>query len=563
MPVLAPLSAVSSILGIISFFRPDPANADRQAKFDELSGLLNDSAFLAEVDRQSDLGEALATSRTALDILATYEAEPDATVRRDLAIEAEIRANQGLNELTGRIDPLVESGSAGIETLAFSLHALAEAIAIRMEVSSAVADGPLGTAGLHAKIKDATSLIYNEDGSPNVVEAIRDWLEGDIKPVYDGGSFTVTAPLSPFVTDTLFGVVTVSSKYGGTQEQEIGPYVATRLAFTDHPDQERFDREVFNAERALVSQNLDIALRDNDYTGIQAFGRSINENLAETLGDVPNNDRSFTIGNDIADGTAIADYLFGDDGDDILAGLAGPDAVSGGTGNDILRGGPDSDYLTGGLGSDMMFGGASYDDPGERDTARFEGRARDFEIEGGMNYSIVTGADGTRDKLFNVQFLRFDDQTIELQEGSALDGAGDPEGFNVAERVALLYEAALNRNGNIDLPGLNFYIGVTEANNLTDEFLARDLMTSPEFTASFGNAETLSNEAFLQQVYQNVLERDPDIEGFLFYLNLLNEDVITKELALADIAISPENTEASGEILMSLFEASDGQWSLV
>ena len=61
MPVLAPLSAVSSILGIILFFRPDPADADRQAKFNELSGLLNDSAFLAEVDRQSDLGEALAT----------------------------------------------------------------------------------------------------------------------------------------------------------------------------------------------------------------------------------------------------------------------------------------------------------------------------------------------------------------------------------------------------------------------------------------------------------------------------------------------------------------------
>lgn len=565
MPVLAPLSAVSSILGIISFFRPDPADADRQAKFDELSGLLNDSAFLAAVDRQSDLGEALATSRTALDILGTYEAEPDPLVRRDLAIEAEIRANQGLNELTGRIGPLVESTSAGIETLAFSLHALAEAIAIRMEVSAAVADGPLGTAGLHAKIKEAASLIYNDDGAPHVVAAIRDWFVNDIKTTPNDFAISTPdfIPFSPFNIETLGARVVVTSDYGGTQEEGVGPYEARILPFADHPDQDEFDRELFNTISALRTENLNIALQDNDYAGIQEFGRSINENLAETLGDVPNHDRSFTVGDDIADGTSIADYLFGDDGDDQLLGLAGPDAVSGGNGNDLLRGGAGEDYVTGGAGNDMMFGQTTFGDTSERDTARIEGRARDFDVAGGTTYAIVTGPDGERDKLFNFEFIRFDDEVIDLSEGSALDGAGDPDGFIVAERVSLLYEAALNRDGAIDLPGLNFYIRVTEENNLTDEFLARDLMTSPEFTDNFGDVTTLSNEDFLQRVYNNVLDRDPDMEGFLFYLNLLNDEVITKELALADIAISPENTEASAEILMGLFESSDGQWSFV
>lgn len=561
MPVIAALSAVSSILGIISFFRPDPADADRQAKFDELSDLITGNTALLQAGLQSDLAESLAISRTALDVLGSYQTERDPNVRRDLAIQAEILANQGLNELVNEIEQLLEAAS--IETLAYALHALPEAMAIRMEVSAAVSDGPIGTAGLHAKIKQAASLVHNEDGSPSVIEAIREWLEGDIEPDFDDGSFTVSAPLSPLVTHTLFAVVTVSSEYGGTQEREIGPYVATRLAFTDHPDQERFDRDVFNAERALTSENLNIALRDNDYTGLQSFGRSINENLAETLGDVPNHDRSFTVGDDIADGTSIADYLFGDDGDDVLAGLAGPDAVSGGNGNDILRGGDGEDYVTGGAGDDMMFGNATYGDAMGGDTARFEGRLRDFDILGGKTYAVVTGPDGARDKLFNFDFLRFDDQVIELSDGSALDGAGDPAGFNVAERVALLYEAALNRDGNIDLPGLNFYIGVTEANNLSDEFLARDLMTSPEFTENFGDVNTLSNEDFLQRVYTNILERDPDIDGFLFYLGLLNDGTITKELALADIAISPENTEASVDVLMSLYESSDGAWSFV
>lgn len=562
MPFLSALSAVSSALGIISFFRPDPAAADRDEKFRSLTDQLNELEDFVDASQQQILANALGTARTALDTLRAYENEPDAAIRSTLAIQAESQANEGLNQLTTQVGTLLVS-AASVETLAYVLYALPVVMSIRTEVSAVVGDGPLGTAGLHAQIKSAADLLYNEANDSNVVTAIGLRLQSDIDVSFTDASVVASAPLSPLVTDTLFGRVTASSEFGGTQERNVGPYIATRLVFTDHPDQSTFDRARDNAEAELWDDNLQNALEAIGYSEIQAFGRAIGEDLAETLADVPNHEQLLSPEDDVADGTVLADYLFGDDGDDELSGLAGPDAVSGGLGNDILRGGQDADYLTGGPGSDMIFGNTTYGDVGAGDTARFEGRARDFAIDGGTTYATVTNSSGERDKLFNIQFLRFDDQTIELQEGSALDGAGDPEGFNVAERVALLYEAALNRDGNIDLPGLNFYIGVTEANNLSDEFLARDLMTSPEFSQNFGNAETLSNEDFLRQVYTNVLERDPDIDGFLFYLNLLNNNIITKELALADIAISPENTAASGDILMSLYESSEGEWGFI
>lgn len=261
--------------------------------------------------------------------------------------------------------------------------------------------------------------------------------------------------------------------------------------------------------------------------------------------------------------TDQADYLIGGQSDDTIDGAAGADILLGGAGNDILRGGAGLDVINGGSGADILLAAQRMDDRGSNDIAVFEGSSANYDIQGGQLYATVVNETGQRDKLFGFDVLRFDDQDIELGTGSALDSTGDPGDFVTADRVALLYEAALNRDGNIDLPGLNFYISVTERDNLSDEFLAADLMTSPEFTASFGDANTLSNSDFLEQIYLNVLDRSSDTAGKQFYLDLLNAGAITKALALADIAISPENTAESTSILMGLYENSVGEWSFL
>jgi hypothetical protein len=89
------------------------------------------------------------------------------------------------------------------------------------------------------------------------------------------------------------------------------------------------------------------------------------------------------------------------------------------------------------------------------------------------------------------------------------------------------------------------------------------MMNSPEFETNFGDPNTLSNEAFLERIYLNVLDRESDAAGRQFYLDLLDDGIITKAVALADIATSPENTQGSAEVLMSLFESSDGAWRFI
>lgn len=277
------------------------------------------------------------------------------------------------------------------------------------------------------------------------------------------------------------------------------------------------------------------------------------------------------IGFDIADGninvadlaTDQADYLIAPENSAEINGAGGADTIFGGRANDIIRGGTGADLISGGDGADMLFASLDITDTGTDDIAVFAGSASQYDIVGGQRYTVVTDNAGQRDKLFGFDVLRFDDQDIVLNASSALDGAGDPTDFITAERVALLYEAALNRDGNIDLPGLNFYISVTERDGLTDEFLARDLMTSSEFTANFGDVETLSNSDFLEQIYLNVLDRTSDVAGRQFYLDLLDAGTISKALALADIAISPENTIESVTVLMELFETGSGGWAFI
>jgi len=64
-----------------------------------------------------------------------------------------------------------------------------------------------------------------------------------------------------------------------------------------------------------------------------------------------------TPGNDILEGSDLADTIAGDDGNDILYGHGGADNLDGEDGNDILYGGAGSDRLQGGYGDDRLEGG--------------------------------------------------------------------------------------------------------------------------------------------------------------------------------------------------------------
>lgn len=494
------------------------------------------------------LGELLGNAQTALDQLALYAGEADAGLRQS---QAETAIAEADTALSGLIDAL-QSAKGGLSTvsLAYGFGALHYGMLVRQFVADTVQDGPYGAPGLYAQITTAAQLLYDAaDGEGLYTAFLNKIAQGIVVANVQGTdaddqvSFDIISPIG-----------------------ELGQSVTIRRASGETDAEFKARIEGLTAQQAEV-----VFLEEQEQIGAAAalaVGQAHNTFLPGSVAVVAGlHERIGTEEANTESGTALADYFSGMGGDDLLSGLGGPDALSGGIGNDILRGGAERDMLVGGAGNDLLFGAEARSlatVAPDGDTARFFGLSSEYTVLGGTDYAVVIGPDG-RDKLFDVSFLRFDDGDIALTAGDALDTGEVPfetlnkTNFDTGERVVLLYEAALNRNGAIDLPGLNFYIDVTERDGLSDEFLAADLMTSPEFTANFGDVNTLSNADFLTVVYTNVLERTPDADGLQFYLNLLDTNAISRALALADIAVSPENTNGSAEILRSLYETTAPQ----
>ncbi len=130
-----------------------------------------------------------------------------------------------------------------------------------------------------------------------------------------------------------------------------------------------------------------------------------------------------------------------------------------------------------------------------------------------------------------------------------------------AQQVALIYEAALDRDGLIDEPGLNYWIDQREL-GLSARGLAQIFLDSREFERSFGDPDRLTNSELVEQLFENVLDRAPDPSGVSFWVNeLARPDFDRADLVLA-FAESAENV-AGLPIIGNLTEVSDGQWAFV
>lgn len=160
-------------------------------------------------------------------------------------------------------------------------------------------------------------------------------------------------------------------------------------------------------------------------------------------------------GNDNLDGGSGNDTLFGGDGADVIAGVSGADSIDGGEGNDTIDAGSDSDTVDGGGGDDSINAGSGHDDVdggsgndsieggsgndtmaggtgndtiiggSGMDVAVFSGSIRDFVFSQSGSSVVVTdqntadGDEGSDTVADDVEFLQFDDYTIDLTSQAA------------------------------------------------------------------------------------------------------------------------------------------------
>ncbi|MGF1447321.1 MAG: DUF4214 domain-containing protein [Pikeienuella sp.] len=179
----------------------------------------------------------------------------------------------------------------------------------------------------------------------------------------------------------------------------------------------------------------------------------------------------------------------------------------------------------------------------------------DLDGDGAANDQLVNGTDARGEG-----YARRLGSEVDIGAFEVLNIAGLGRGLSVddAQTVAYLYEAALNRDGNIDLDGLNFWIDAREG-GFTELQVAEAFLDNPEFTEAFGPIDSLSDLELVEQLYRNVLDREGEQDGIDFWTGVLG-DGASRAFVVLSFAESPENVEGSPFVL-GLFEEIRGEWA--
>ena len=214
-----------------------------------------------------------------------------------------------------------------------------------------------------------------------------------------------------------------------------------------------------------------------------------------------------------------------------LNGDVGADTLFGGSGVDVLNGGDDNDVLLGGAGNDTISGGNGYD------IAGYSGVRRAYTASA---TSVSGGVEGGTDTLTGIEDLAFTDGRLTF----ARDGQ--------AAQVMRLYDAAFNRAP--DQSGFEALLDTLEAGTLSLQQLANEFITSTEFQSQYAG---LTNQQFVEQLYQFCLNRAGDSGGITTWVNALNGGMSRGEVLLAFSESGEHKDILQGQLDAGLWVADD------
>lgn len=138
--------------------------------------------------------------------------------------------------------------------------------------------------------------------------------------------------------------------------------------------------------------------------------------------------------------------------------------------------------------------------------------------------------------------LRFnDDLVVTTQDVERLEFFNGTLAYDIegnAGQAYRLYQAVFDRTP--DAEGLGFWIDQLDAGSVTLTETADFFISSEEFAENYGTSETVSDLTYLTLLYENVLDREPDPEGFAFWQEQ-QENGITRADMLVFFSESIEN----------------------
>nr|WP_019367391.1 DUF4214 domain-containing protein [Pseudomonas luteola] len=200
--------------------------------------------------------------------------------------------------------------------------------------------------------------------------------------------------------------------------------------------------------------------------------------------------------------------------------------VVGGNGNDTITTAAGDDTVVSGLGQDTVDGGEGFD------VVQINGASSNYSFAVENGTLVATSTDGkvsvTAENVEAISFGETDNVMIATNEADA--------------QALRLYETLLDRAPDID--GAKYWLNdIDQGQSIHD--LAASFIASNEFQ----NLGTISNEAFIEQVYQNGLGRSAEAEGVAYWLNDLANGQDRADVAISIVG-SPEAADAIQSVVI-------------
>jgi serralysin len=319
-------------------------------------------------------------------------------------------------------------------------------------------------------------------------------------------------------TPLLLDMIAIQQIYGfnttGSSGDDIYGFSSTRgptYLLTDGSDKAVFSIwDSGGVDMLDVSQytsNQKISLVDASFSDIGG----LTKNISIAAGAVVENARGGS-GDDIITVNYTGNSLWGGSGDDQLNGGSGNDRLYGEDGNDILVGGRGDDVMDGGAGSDI---------------AAYLAIRGDYSVSKLADTIVVRAkaeySDGV-DTIVNVERIDFTDGDLVFDVTSS----NAPAAYR-------LYGGAFARTP--DEGGFRFWTSTLDANvSLRD--VATQFIGSGEFIGRYG--ASLSNAAFVDALYQNVLSRGGDAGGVAHWNRMLDNKFQDRSDILVQFTQLPE-----------------------
>nr|WP_298375289.1 DUF4214 domain-containing protein [uncultured Halomonas sp.] len=153
-----------------------------------------------------------------------------------------------------------------------------------------------------------------------------------------------------------------------------------------------------------------------------------------------------------------------------------------------------------------------------------QGEGTKGEADGSAGYKAVLPiAAGEIERIDTEQAL------ADLADGR-IGVSNDVVAFDVQGKTGEAYrifDSVLNRTPDQD--GLSYYTSELDKGASHGE-VANALLNSNEFTANFGDIDDLDNEEYVELLYRNVLDREADDAGQMFYVDQLEQGASRAEV---------------------------------